>query len=192
MIQCLREGVSAHGILPSVALFCAPVHRTGDQREVRERKQSGSSLPKRSQHSSELQATASGRLGKTRGTRKDWLSAIAGLQYTRCSEAAKREDHVARWATASSLQLGRQIMGANGDSRFNIRDGRRADRTEECRSSAIKLPSFAKPADGKVQLGKAQAKVQLQLHLQPIANLESWTGPWKRSSCAANSSPPIC
>lgn len=73
-----------------------------------------------------LQVTVRRRLGETRGTKKDWLSAIADLQQPPCSRSPKGDDHMAGWATASSLQLSRQIMGANGDSR--IRDSRMGHR----------------------------------------------------------------
>lgn len=60
-----------------------------------------------------LQITVRKRLDETPGTKRDWLSAIADLQRLTCSRSAKGDDHMAGWATASSLQLSRQILGAN-------------------------------------------------------------------------------
>jgi hypothetical protein len=112
-------------------------------------------------------------MGETR------LSAIADLQETPCAETAKGHDHMAEWVAASSLQLGRRQRVPMKDLRSVMRDEQtdRSDGGMHPRCSAVELPSFAKPADGKVQL---------QSHL------ESWKGPWKRSSCAANSLFSIC
>lgn len=104
---------------------------------------------------------------------KDWVSAIADLQQTPCPETAKDGDHMAEWATASSLQLGRQILGAN--KRLEIRDSRlETGRSDGAMQVGCSQASKLCKAGRRQSAGKAQAKVQLQSHLQPSANLESW------------------
>lgn len=137
----------------------------------------------------EVQVAVSGRLGETRWRSKDCLSAIAGLQETPCSGSAKGDDHMAERETASSLQLGRQMMGCQQrfeDSIFKMGHEQIGQiRWRNANRVPVKLPSFAKPAGGRVQNAecrvqarfqakKMQLQLQLQSHLQPTANLESW------------------
>lgn len=98
---------------------------------------------------------------------KDRVSAIADLQQTPCPETAKGHDHMAEWATASSLQLGRQIMGAN--ERLKIRDSRwetgRSDggMQVEC----IQASKLCK-AGRRHGAGKAQAKCSCSRTCSPV------------------------
>lgn len=194
MIQCLRRRHGSWHSADGRIILCSG----SPEARVREGKESLRFVSVQEPLENDgLQITVRKRLGETRGTKKDWLSAIADLQQPPCSRSAKTDDHMAGWATASSLQLSLQVLGANRDSR--IRDSRwdtgtRADQMEECKWSAVKLPSFAKPADGRVQVGCRQKRrqsavaVALAAQCQPgilEMNLE-------RSSCAANPLVPIC